>query len=352
MNSFCDAPGILPAFIELTRSRAVAAGVDPNQYGTVTGELASLHDWPTAFRAAGREHAARAERADAEGRAVSAGEAYRDAALWFHFATTLPHPGDGAHAESAGAMRRALARLDPTSEHVDGDDFAGTLRRPAGVEAPPLVLVIPGMDSGKEEFHSVTEALLRRGMATLAIDGPGQGELATTSAPRHDYERVAAAVIDAVAGRRDVDTSRIGAIALSLGGFYGARSLAAEPQIRAGVTVSGPSALSWDALPPFVTETLTLRTGSAEAARAFARRIDLTGVGESLRQPLLVVDGGLDVIPGCVNGAPLARSAPHGEYLLVPEGDHLVGNARWKWLPQAADFLARQLSDHRSGASR
>ena len=344
--AFFDDPEMLPGFVVLARSRAVAAGLDPNQYAAVTSGLASLYDWPAAFRQAGRDHLSIAERAEAAGRTVSAGEAYHDAALWFHFATTIPHPDRRGHAESADAMRRALTHLDPTFERVDGGDFVGTLRRPGGVEAPPVVLVIPGMDSGKEEFHSITESLLRRGMATLALDGPGQGELATRSAPEPDYQKVTSAAIDAIAGRGDLDTRRIGAIALSLGGFYGAMSLAAEPRIRSGVVVSGAWAIDWDMLPPFVTETLTLRTGSADAARAFARRVDLTGVAERIRQPLLVVDGGQDVIPGCVNGEPLARRAPNGEYLRVPEGDHLVGNARWKWLPAAADRLAHHLTDH------
>jgi hypothetical protein len=57
-----------------------------------------------------------------------------------------------------------------------------------------------------------------------------------------------------------------------------------------------------------------------------------------------VVDGGLDIIPGFVNGQPLSRQAPHGEYLLVPHGDHLLGNARADWLPSTADWLMNHLA--------
>jgi alpha-beta hydrolase superfamily lysophospholipase len=332
------------ALVALTRSRATSAGLDPSEYDAVTSELTSLRDWPAAFRSAGRHHQRAAERASTEGRRVSAGEGYRDAALWFHFATTIPHPDRNGHAESADAMRRALTHLDPTWERVAADDLAGTLRRPAGPGKHPVVLVIPGMDSGKEEFFSITEALLRRGVATLAIDGPGQGELAVTSAPRPDYQNVTSSAINAISDRADLDADRVGAIALSLGGSYGAVSLAAEPRIVTGVIVSGVTALHWDALPPLVTQTLALRTGSLEAAREFAHRIDLTGVAERIQVPLLVIDGGRDVIPGTANGETLARRTPGGEYLLVPEGDHLVANARWKWLPDAADRLADHLT--------
>ena len=34
----------------------------------------------------------------------------------------------------------------------------------------------PGLDSTKEEIHAYEEPFLARGIAVLAIDGPGQGE--------------------------------------------------------------------------------------------------------------------------------------------------------------------------------
>lgn len=120
-------------------------------------------------------------------------------------------------------------------------------------------------------------------------------------------------------------------------------SAAEEPRLRAAVSVSGPGSLSWQALPPFITDTLTIRACGVDAAREFARQVDTGTVADRIRQPLLVVDGGLDAIPGATNGERLARTAPRGEYLLVPDGDHLLGNVRWKWLPRTADWLADHL---------
>ncbi|GAB7109938.1 hypothetical protein JCM4814A_82530 [Streptomyces phaeofaciens JCM 4814] len=60
--------------------------------------------------------------------------------------------------------------------------------------------------------------------------------------------------------------------------------------------------------------------------------------------PLLVVDGDQDVIPGVTNGEPLARLAPHGTYLSVPHGDHLLGNARPDWLPHLSDHITHTLT--------
>lgn len=349
VDAFLDSPGVLPGFAAGTRSRAVSAGLDPYLYDRVTGSLDTLRAWPEAFARTARERRDAARTAEAAGHGRSAGEAYREAALWFHFATVLPHPDRTGHAAAADCMRRALAHLDPTAEQVSGGLFAGVLRRPPGSARPPLALVVPGMDSGKEEFVSVADCLLARGLAVLALDGPGQGELAPTTAPLAGYHRVVSEAIDAVSERQDLDASAIGLVALSLGGFYGALSLAHEPRLLAGVTVSGPYALTWDDLPPFVTATLTLRAGGEAAAREFTRQVDLSGVAPRITQPLLVVDGEHDVIPGVVNGEPLARQAVRGEHLMVAGGDHLAANARWAWLPRSADRLAGLLCDRASG---
>lgn len=343
MTHFLDLDGALPAVIQMSRSRAIAGGIAPNEYDEVTGRLDTLREWPISFGEAAQSHIERALTAEAAGRSTTAGEAYLDASAWFHFATTVPSPERTGHALAAHAMRRALAHLDPTARRLEGEKFVGILRQPAGAPNPPMVLIVPGMDSSKEEFHSVAEALLRRGLATLAIDGPGQGELAPVTTPTPDYHLVVAEALAAVetTGWQPAAT---GLIALSLGGFYGATSLAEAPRLHAGVIVSGPYKLTWDEVPPLVTDTLLLRTGTEAAAKEFAARIDLSRTATQISQPLLVVDGGQDVIPGFVNGEPLARRAPRAQYLLVPEGDHLIGNARWKWLPDAADWLAEQLA--------
>ncbi|MGK5551930.1 alpha/beta hydrolase family protein [Actinomadura kijaniata] len=332
----------LAYFRDANRSRATAAGIDTFRYERVTGRLDTLDEWSAAFTRTARECLAEAENAAGP---VSAGDAYREAALWFHFAAILPDP-DALAAEAAAdrAMERAFALLEPTAERVTGADFTGWLRRPATPGRAPLAVVVPGMDSSKEEFTVVGDALLRRGLAVLAIDGPGQGALATAGRLEPDYHEVVGRALDAVSGRDDVDADNAGVIGLSLGGFYAAVTAAREPRVRTAVTVSGPYRLSWDDVPAFVHATLTLRAGGERAARAFAGRVDLTGTAAGIGVPLLVVEGGTDVIPGVVNGAPLAAEAPRGSYLLVPEGDHLVGNVRHRWLPAAADHLAGGLS--------
>ncbi|WKU43485.1 alpha/beta hydrolase [Streptomyces sp. VNUA116] len=315
-------------------TRATGAGVDPHEYRRVTGGLASVADWGPSFVRTGQAHLRRAEDA---GSAVSAGEHLLMAARWFHLATLAPYAEAGRAAAAADrALGGALAVLEPGARRVSGEGFTGWLRGPS--DAPGTVVVVPGLDSAKEEFLDLVSALLARGLAVFAMDGPGQGALAATTTMRPDYEQVVGRVADALG------VARIGLVGLSLGGWFAARTAALEPRVAAVATVSGPFRLDWEELPPPVRDIMARRTGGTDAARAFAGHVDLTALAPRITAPLLVVDGGEDVIPGVTNGEPLARQAPHGTYLSVPHGDHLLGNARPEWLPRLADHILGALT--------
>ncbi|AJT69295.1 hypothetical protein T261_7698 [Streptomyces lydicus] len=316
-------------------TRATGAGVDPHEYRRVTDGLASVDDWGPSFVSTGRAYLDRAEGA---GSSVSAGEHLLMAARWFHLATLAPYAEAGrAAAEADHALGSALTVLEPGARRVSGEGFTGWLRGPA--DAPATVVVVPGLDSAKEEFLDLVSALLARGLAVFAMDGPGQGVLAATTSLQPDYERVVGRVVDALG------VARIGLVGLSLGGYFAARTAALEPRVAAVATVSGPFRLGWEQLPPPVRDIMARRTGGADAAREFARHVDLAALAPRITAPLLVVDGGQDVIPGVTNGEPLARPAPLGSYLSVPHGDHLLGNARSDWLPQLSDHLWHALGN-------
>ncbi|MEU9123025.1 alpha/beta fold hydrolase [Streptomyces sp. NPDC048506] len=323
-----------PEFAAAQWTRATGAGVDPHEYRRVTEGLASVADWGPSFLRTGHAHL---ERAESAATPASAGEHLLMAARWFHLATLAPYPEAGRAAAAADrALSRALTVLESGARRVSGEGFTGWLRGPA--DAPGTVVVVPGLDSAKEEFLDVVSALLARGLAVFAMDGPGQGVLAATTTLGPDYERVVGRVVDALG------VARIGLVGLSLGGYFAARTAALEPRVAAVATVSGPFRLDWEQLPAPVRDIMARRTGGAEAARAFAGQVDLSALAPRIAAPLLVVDGGQDVIPGVTNGEPLARRAPHGTYLSVPHGDHLLGNARPDWLPRLGDHIGHALT--------
>src|SRR5207247_673038 len=79
--------------------------------------------------------------------------------------------------------------------------MVGNLRRPSPAGRYPLVLLLPGLDSTKEEFFHWENVFLTRGLATLSLDGPGQGETGEKMPIRPDYEAAVTVALDAVHGR-------------------------------------------------------------------------------------------------------------------------------------------------------
>ncbi|MGW0421005.1 alpha/beta hydrolase family protein [Streptomyces sp. NPDC003015] len=315
-------------------TRATGAGVDPHEYQRVTDGLTSVADWGPAFLRTGQSYLQRAQDA---GSPRSVGEYLLMAARWFHLATLAPSAeAHGAAVEADHALSGALTVLEPGARRVSGEGFTGWLRGPSN--APGTVVVVPGLDSAKEEFLDLVSALLTRGLAVFAMDGPGQGVLAATTTLVPDYERIVGRVIDALG------VARIGLVGLSLGGYFAARTAALEPRVAAVATVSGPFRLDWEELPPPVRDIIAQRAGGIDAAHEFVRHVDLTALAPRIATPLLVVDGDQDVIAGVTNGEPLARLAPHGTHLSVPHGDHLLGNARPDWLPHLSDHLTHTLT--------
>jgi pimeloyl-ACP methyl ester carboxylesterase len=333
-------------------------GVDYNEFVRTIGRIERWDDWLDAWSAVADEHLDRARAAEDAGRTRSAGEAYLRAALCLHFGKFVWVLDARAHRvateRSIAALYRAHGHLDPTAERIeaslDGALVAGNLRRPfASDPRPPLVLLIPGLDSTKEEFFHHENAFLARGMATLSMDGPGQGETGFSLPIRADYEVAVAAMLDALAGRVDVDLGRVGAVGLSLGGYYAPRAAAFEPRIRAVAGISGPYDFGegWDELPPLTRETFVVKSGARNETegRELASRLSLRGVVSRVRQPALFVTGRLDRIVPWQQTERAAREAPRGSFVLFEQGSHVCSNIPYRYRPLVADWIWDRLNE-------
>src|SRR5688572_4639852 len=219
-------------------------------------------------------HAGLAAEAAANRRRLTAGEAWARATVAYHFAKFVwmvdPERSRAAADRAVAAMAKTHEYLDPDAERIevplDGGRVVGNLRRPAGEELPPLVLLVPGLDSTKEEFFRLENVFLDRGMATLSIDGPGQGEAGYELPIRADYDVAVTTLLDALDRRTDVDLDRVGLLGVSLGGYYAPRVLAFESRVKAGVALSGPYRFSdlWDDIPPQTRETFTAKSFASD----------------------------------------------------------------------------------------
>jgi pimeloyl-ACP methyl ester carboxylesterase len=336
--------------------RFTSQGVDPGDFTRVTSRLENWADWLDAWCANGDVHASLAREAEGLGRRRTAGGAWVRAALSYHFAKFVWMLDQTRHRAAAdravAAMASAHRLLDPTAERLeiefDGITMVGNLRRPPGADRPPLVLLIAGLDSTKEEFFAAENILLARGMATFSLDGPGQGETGYASTIRPDFEAPVAAALDVLGRRRDLDSRRVGMLGVSLGGYFAARAAAFEPRIRALVISGGPydyGALIRDR-PAHSVATLAHNSGtsSLEQTYAFAGKLSLAGVLHQLTQPMIVVFGKLDRLVPWPQAVRVADEAPGASLWMFDEGNHVCMNMTYRWRPQAADWLAEQLA--------
>jgi dienelactone hydrolase len=335
--------------------RFIANGVDYNDFVRTTDAISRWDEWLDAWTATAEVHAGLAQRALEQGHRRSAGEAYLRAAVSYHFSkfVWVLDPELNRHNTEAAvrSLYAAHELLDPTAERIeaplDGAGVVANLRRPGGRQPAPLVVLIPGLDSTKEEFFHWESVFLDRGMATLSLDGPGQGETGFQLDIRPDYDVAVTAILDAVAGRPELDGDRIAAVGVSLGGHYVVRAAAFEPRLKAIAGVSGPYdfGANWDSLPELTRETIAHHTGAASGADAHRRAHDLNldGVAERVQQPCLVLTGKLDRVIGWEQTKRIADAVPNSEWVLYEAGTHVCNNIPFEYRPLVSDWIADRL---------
>src|SRR4029434_7042748 len=162
----------------------------------------------------------------------------------------------------------------------------------------PVLIMIPGLDSAKEELEAYELPFLGRGMATLLVDGPGQGEAEYRFPIRGDYEVAASAIVDWIGKRGDLDARRIGLWGVSLGGYYAPRAAAHDKRICACISLAGPYdwAAIWDSLPELTREAFRVRSHlrTEQEALAHAATLTLTEAASKIDCPLFLVAGKQD----------------------------------------------------------
>jgi len=352
--------------------RFISNGTD---YGDFTATLARItrwDDWCREWGSTAAHYEQLAEAADDAGHGPTAAGAWRRAGLAWHWGKFVfvddPVQQRAAHDRAVACYRKGAAALTPPAELVrfpyqGGHHLTAYLRVPVangtvangtvanGTAKPPVVIMVPGLDSTKEELQATAEYFLARGAATFAVDGPGQGEAEYDLPIEPAYEKVVTAAVDYLATRDDIDAASTGLFGVSLGGYYAARAAAYEPRLSAVVALAGPYRfdLDWDELPAQTRATFKARSRAAteEEARAKAAELTLEEAASAITVPLLIVGGARDRIVPAYHQERLAKQVPHAELVLYPDGGHGVTNRAYESRSLMADWLTDHLRDPR-----
>jgi dienelactone hydrolase len=258
------------------------------------------------------------DEADADGRAITAGNQYMRAGNYYYSAERFIPPGEEKLAMYRKALRcyqGAMARLHPEIERVEvpyeNQSLPAWFVKGRGLGKRPTVVLFDGMDNAKE--MSVIFAGLdfaKRGINTLAIDGPGQSEplRLRNIYTRHDYEAAGRPAYDYVASRPEVDAKRVAVMGYSFGGYHAPRICAFDKRYAACVCFG---AMHWN-IYDFVAghnPTDPRRTSAStfqfrwvvgapdnETALEWAKKFTLEGVADKVECPILILHGENDRI--------------------------------------------------------
>jgi len=339
--------------------RFVINGVPLTDFQEVTGVVDHWEDWCAAWSARAAIHEELGTKALADGFKRSAGEHFTRAAVCYHFGKFLfvndMQQLRKAHLKSVECRNKALPLLDPPGERVaipyEGKQLYGNLRKPTGVARAPIVVMCMGLDSAKEEMDDYENRFLKRGLATLAFDGPGQGEGEYDFGICPEYERPVKAVIDYLETRSDIDVGRIGVWGVSLGGYYAPRAAAFEKRLKACVALSGAyeRSSSFDGRPVINVEAFRVRAkcSNLEEAGKVSARMTLRGVARNITCPIYIVAGSRDRLTSPEQARKLAAEVSGPCVLDVIEGgNHVVNNLWYRYRDQTADWMAAQLNAH------
>jgi dipeptidyl aminopeptidase/acylaminoacyl peptidase len=272
-----------------------------------------LADVAPAFAAAAARREAKARAAEEAGAAVTARENYYMAANYWASAQWSLDENNAQNLSYNQRKRECFQAYARLADHriveswvpFQGKALPGWLHLPPGYREGrlPAVVSIPGMDGFKE--RSVTlygDPWLSRGIAVLALEGPGQYESAVLgiNVTMQGWSETGRAAFDWLSQRPEIDPERIGITGRSFGTFFSTIALASEPRFRAGCIMSpclepGCHTIFEEASPTYKKRFMYMSGITDETVfDRFRQTLTWEGHAERIRSPFLCIAGESD----------------------------------------------------------
>jgi len=311
-----------------------------------------------------------ARRFEDEGRRVSARENYFIAALLYGSAQWPIYENTreniALNDKKNACYRKYMEFADHDARRVEvpfaGKFLPGYFHLPPNAPSGrlPCTVVFGGMDSIKEVGYALYGDKLReRGIATLAIEGPGQGEsnVRDIHVSATNWFDAGKAILSWVRSQKEIDPERVALRGQSMASFWGTQIASIDDQLRGCAVQAMCHEPGLNTLFNMASPTFKLRfmymSGyqDEEEFDKFAQTLTLKGVGEKVKCPYLAVAGEDDHLSPIEYTYDLFETISAPKQLLVYEGaDHGVGNASSVTLgPSPATFVADWLKDRLDG---
>lgn len=339
-------------------------------WAVIAGTVKRFDEITPGFQGGAERREVRARDAEARGDVVTARECYLIAALYYGVAQ-WPIDEDNAlnthlNARKVDCYGRYAAIAHHRIERVEmpmGDAvIPAWLHLPVGVEPPySLVIMMPGMDTFKEKLvWAYGDKILERGMAALAIDGPGQSEALANGLKitADNFADTGTACLDWSDSRGDIDSDRVGIFGRSFGSYCATMMGNAVADRVRGVAVGLPChepgfhTIFEEASPTFKNRFMYMAGYEDEAEfDEFIKGFDLRGRVGDLTCPYMVLGGELDELSPIKNTYDLVQRVPGPTELVVYQNErHAPGRSPAAfhgphWYALMADWLVDKIRD-------
>jgi dienelactone hydrolase len=323
-----------------------ACGIEASaDFAAIRERVKKYADIEPAFANTARRRESKAHVAEQEGSKVTARDNYFMAAIHWGSAQWSRHENDGtnlAYNKSkrdsyTNYARLAAHKIEPVFIPLKGKSLPGWFHLPPNYSGGriPVVISFPGMDTYKEVFVALKgDRWLERGIAVLALDGPGQAECRVLglTVSMENWMAVGKAAVDWLVARPEIDPQKIGAFGNSFGSFFVTIVAANEPRICACVANSnnlepGFHAIFDEASPSYKKRFMYMAGFTDEAKfDAFCKTMTWEGQAEKIRVPYLCVSGEWDELSPMVHTERMLKTMSNPRRLVVyQEARHAIG---------------------------
>jgi dienelactone hydrolase len=341
-----------------------------SDFDAIRQQVQKWADFTPAFEAAARRREERARAAEEAGHTVSAAENYFTAAVhWAAAQWPIAETNETNlryNERKVACYSRYAALADHRVERVlipfQGKSLPAWFHLPPGYSSGrlPTVVSVPGMDSFKEIGVAMYgDRWLSRGIAVLAIDGPGQYEapLLGVHVSIPAWAEAGRVVMDWLAARPEVDPERVGVTGNSFGSLFGTIMVAAEPRYRACAVSAvchepGCHTIFEEASPTFKVRFMWMAGYEDEDAfDEFRKTLTWEGWAERVRCPYLCLAGEADELSPLEHTERLlARIDAPKLYIVYQGARHSIGGGPSVTLgPPPRSTVADWMADRLAG---
>jgi fermentation-respiration switch protein FrsA (DUF1100 family) len=224
----------------------------------------------------------------------------------------------------------------------------------------PCVWSISGLDSNKEGGAAIYgDGLRERGIATLALEGPGQNECSIRGIylTQTNWQQAGRVVLDWLRSQKEIDPDRIALRGASLGSYLGTQVASADDRLKGAalqaMAVEPMMRTAFETQSPSFKLRFLYYTGLESEAELdkFLQSWTLKGVAEKVKCPYLLVGGEDDQLTPVEYGFQLMDLLTSPKQMLYYEGAlHSVsGSPATTNGPNTGTFIAEWFSDRFAG---